>query len=112
MFGSVLDSEHAFDSMTSMARTRVRRHWLVVVLTLAVVAGAWAGPVAGALTGPPARLVSRTSYVVRAGDSLWTIASGLAPGDDPRPLVDAIAAANHVDPGALTPGQTLVIPSS
>jgi nucleoid-associated protein YgaU len=111
MFGSVLDSEQAFGSMTTMARTRVRRRRAVVVLTLAIVAGAWAGPVAEALTGSSARPVSRTTYVVGPGDSLWTIATRLAPGEDPRPLVDAIAAANHVDPGALTPGQSLVVPA-
>lgn len=111
MFGSVLDSEQAFGSMTAMARTRVRRRRVVAILTFAIVAGAWAGPVAEALTGTSARSVSRTTYVVRPGDSLWTIASRLAPGEDPRALVDAIAAANDVDPGALAPGQALIVPA-
>lgn len=54
--------------------------------------------------------VSSTSYVVRQGDTLWSIAERVAPGQDPRPVVDALAAANGVDPGALVPGQALVVP--
>jgi hypothetical protein len=43
--------------------------------------------------------------VVRAGDSLWTVAERLVPGADPRPVVDALAEARH---GAtLTPGETI-----
>jgi hypothetical protein len=34
----------------------------------------------------------------------------VAPGSDPRSVVDAIAEANAVDAGTLVPGQTLVIP--
>jgi nucleoid-associated protein YgaU len=50
--------------------------------------------------------------VVQRGDSLWDIAEDLSGGADPRPLVDAIARVNDVDPATLTPGQTLVIPSA
>ena len=73
----------------------------------------WAGPlgriVAGA-DGPG--LASRSSYVVREGDTLWSIARGVSPSEDPRPLVDAIASANGVDPGAIVPGQILLVPSA
>jgi Tfp pilus assembly protein FimV len=48
--------------------------------------------------------------VVRSGDTLWSIARRVSPSEDPRPIVDAIAGANPVAPGALVPGQTLVIP--
>jgi nucleoid-associated protein YgaU len=48
-------------------------------------------------------------YVVRPGDTLWSIARRIQDGD-PRPLVDAIQAANRADPGALAPGQVLLIP--
>jgi Tfp pilus assembly protein FimV len=45
------------------------------------------------------------STVVRPGDSLWSVASRLAPGSDPRPVVDALAEARHGT--VLTPGETI-----
>jgi hypothetical protein len=43
--------------------------------------------------------------VVRPGDSLWSVASRLAPGSDPRPVVDALAEARHGT--GLVPGETI-----
>ncbi|MGA9159320.1 MAG: LysM peptidoglycan-binding domain-containing protein [Actinomycetota bacterium] len=96
-----------------MSRTRVRRRRLTLTVSLALVAAAWAGPAMRAL-GPPERpeRVSRTSYVVREGDTLWSIARRVSPGDDPRPLVDTLATVNRIDAGELVPGQTLVISAS
>ena len=81
-------------------------------MSLGLIGATWAGPVASALDeAPEARNVSRSSYVVRSGDSVWDIAERLSPGTDPRPLVDAILETNDLDASALTPGQTLVIPT-
>ncbi len=82
------------------------------MLTGGLVAAAWAGPVGHALAGAEGAAVASHSYVVRSGDTLWSIASRIARGEDPRPIVDVIAQANHVDAGALVPGRTLVIPAS
>ena len=93
-----------------MSRTRVRRRRLTLTVSLALVAAAWAGPAVRALGSPgePVK-VARTSYVVREGDTLWTIAQRLSPGSDPRPVVDALSDANGIDAGELVPGQTLVV---
>jgi nucleoid-associated protein YgaU len=93
-----------------VTRTRVRRRRLTLTVSLALVAAAWAGPAVRALgsSETPAR-ISRVSYVVRQGDTLWTIARVLAPGSDPRPVVDVLLAVNGVDAGRLVPGQTLVV---
>jgi hypothetical protein len=42
---------------------------------------------------------------------LWSIAERIAPGADPRPIVDRLAVANQVEPGNLRPGQLLVVPA-
>jgi Tfp pilus assembly protein FimV len=84
-----------------------------VSLTIAVVGAAWAPAAVQAIgAGTATERVARSGYVVRQGDTLWSIAERLAPGEDPRPLVDAISAANGVDAGELVPGQTLVVPAA
>ncbi len=45
------------------------------------------------------------NVVVRAGDSLWSIAERLEPGRDPRPVVDALEQARRGAP--LMPGETV-----
>jgi LysM domain-containing protein len=41
---------------------------------------------------------------------LWSIARQVRPDADPRATVAAIVSANGVDPGALVPGRSLVVP--
>jgi LysM repeat protein len=111
MFGSRLDTEQAFGQDVHMARTRVRRRRLVALGVTFALGAILSGPVANAV-GParaPEADGSR-AYVVRSGDTLWSIARRSMPSVDPRLVVDAIAAANDVDPGALIPGQQLTIP--
>lgn len=75
-------------------------------------------PVAGALgrhssrADPGVRPAKRWEhvYVVQPGDTVWSIAVGVAGGTDPREVVDAIAVRNGIDAGAVVPGQSLVIP--
>ncbi len=94
-----------------MSRTRVRRRRLVALCVTMGLAGVLSGPVANAVgVGAPEAQASRT-YVVRPGDTLWSIATRLAPATDPRIVVDAITSANGLDPAALVPGQQLSIPS-
>ena len=47
---------------------------------------------------PPSAAQPSSAVVVQPGDSLWSVAHRLAPGSDPRPVVDALAAARHGAP--------------
>jgi nucleoid-associated protein YgaU len=96
-----------------MDRTRVRRRRVgATLLGLGIVAG-FAGTAASASgsSRPDERLIAQHRYVVKAGDTLWSIAERRTGGEDPRPLVDAIAEANDVDAAGIVPGQTLVVPA-
>ena len=57
----------------------------------------------------PDRQAPRVTYVVESGDTLWSIARRVAPGQDPRPVVDGLIEANHLR-GGLQAGQELSIP--
>jgi LysM repeat protein len=75
-------------------------------------AGVLSGPVAHAVgVGGSTQAKPPRTYVVRPGDTLWSIAARFAPSTDPRIAVDAIRSANRLDPAALVPGQQLAIPS-
>ncbi|QIG38097.1 LysM peptidoglycan-binding domain-containing protein [Microbacterium sp. 4R-513] len=51
------------------------------------------------------------TVTVTAGDSLWSIAQEVAPGADPRDVVDAIVRLNALDGVAVSSGQRLAIPA-
>lgn len=51
-----------------------------------------------------------TSVTVRAGDTLWSIATRVAPQRDPRSEVGALQHANHLSDVALVPGQVVRVP--
>jgi LysM repeat protein len=86
--------------------TRIRRRRLVALL-MAVGLFAAAATAGRALLGAatsvepsspqpvdaPASSLGET-YVVRPGDTLWSIAAAIAPDSDPRPVVDALRDAN------------------
>jgi nucleoid-associated protein YgaU len=119
MFEPTLDSEQTFGHDRTMSRTRVRGRRRIAAAIVSVAVGVVLGaPVAGALgrQGQPAaaRVLPAGGleqvYVVRGGDTVWSIAERAAGGADPRLLVDAIAVRNGIDAGVLVPGQALVIP--
>ena len=82
---------------------------MLVVALLAVMLSPLAAGAVRREAAPAA--VAPQVVVVRDGDTLWSIASRIRPGVDPRETVVAISAANGVDAGELVAGQTLVVPS-
>ena len=85
-------------------RARVLAIVLVVAGSLVVVPGLARGD-------GPDRPAPRVTSVVEPGDTLWSIARRVAPGRDPRPVVDGLIEANDVR-GGLQAGQELSIPVS
>ena len=55
------------------------------------------------------RLPHVQRVVVEPGDSLWSIAQRVAPGQDPRAVVDQLAA--RLGSTTLAPGETLAVPA-
>jgi len=87
--------------------TRVRRRRLAVLVVAVLVVLAVVGAVrlatavssVGGSSDPEPISTGRApvagqTYVVRQGDTLWSIAEEIAPDSDPRPVVDALRDAN------------------
>ena len=84
----------------------------VIVGSFLVLRSLQAVPASTFESGSPARLAvsdGEAVHVVQQGETLWVIASELAPGIDPRPLIDQLADRNGGS--AIQVGQRLVIPS-
>jgi nucleoid-associated protein YgaU len=85
---------------------------LVAALSIATGLAVAAVTVATVLDGPDSglQLAGQSSVVVEPGDTLWSIARALAPQEDVRGVVDALAELNGLDDTVLLPGQVLQVP--
>lgn len=78
-----------------------------VVVCLAVGLGAWAGAGSGVSHEP----TSHSHVAVSEGETLWTIASGVAgPSQDVRDVVGEIIELNALADATIQPGQQLLVP--
>jgi LysM domain len=102
--GEVVRWEAGRMRLTSRGRAVARM--LAIVLVVAVFLLVAPGLARG---DGPDRPAPRVTYVVEPGDTLWSIARRVAPGQDPRPVVDGLIEANDVR-GGLRAGQELSIP--
>jgi nucleoid-associated protein YgaU len=97
---------------TGRMRLTRRGRVLVRVLAIAFVVAVFLLVAPGLAKGDgPDRPAPRVTYVVEPGDTLWSIARRVAPGHDPRPVVDGLIEANDVR-GGLQAGEELLIPVS
>ena len=95
-----------------LGRVRLTRrgHVLARALAVVLVVGLFLLVAPGLARGDgPDRPAPRVTYVVEPGDTLWSIAGRVAPGRDPRPVVDALIRDNDVR-GSLRAGQELSVP--
>ena len=101
----------------SSARLRLTargRRALAIALTVPVLAIgaalAWTGGLAVSATATSETITAQHEVVmVYPGDTLWSIATEVAPGSDPREVIADITSLNRLQ-GAIQPGQQLAIP--
>ncbi|AZS46707.1 MULTISPECIES: LysM peptidoglycan-binding domain-containing protein [Microbacterium] len=62
-------------------------------------------------SGADTAAVSVETVTVMPGDTLWSIATGVAPDADPRDVIGEISRMNLLRGGELQIGQTLAIPA-
>lgn len=79
---------------------------LVAVLSATFALGRSAAQGSTVSVQPPAA----AQLTVQPGDTLWSVASRLAPGQDPRPVVEQIRRLNRLDRDTLRAGEMLLLP--
>jgi hypothetical protein len=89
-----------------------RRGRLVVLCTLVtLLLAAFSLGRVGTQAAPRGSARSTLSHtVVQPGESLWAVANRIAPGHDPRAVIDQIADLNDLQTSELQAGQLLVVP--
>lgn len=105
----------ALRSDTAEAPLRLTRRGRVLLLLslVAVLFGAFslgrtatqAAPTAGA-----EQVVQAEETTVQPGESLWSVATRIAPDNDPREVVAQIRRLNNLTSSQLQPGQQLLLP--
>ncbi len=63
-----------------------------------------------ALAGEHAQVVPATSRIVLPGETLWSIAQDVAPGQDPRETVERLVEFNALPSAGVQAGQQVAIP--
>jgi hypothetical protein len=101
--------EQVFPVMAARSGGEVHQMRARVLAIVLVVAGFLLVAPGLARGDGPERPAPRVAYVVEPGDTLWSIARRVAPGRDPRPVVDGLIEANDLRSG-LQAGQELSIP--
>jgi nucleoid-associated protein YgaU len=103
------------DSSPGRTPVRLTARGRRLVAALGLAAGVGAAALVGASlersgSGGGLHLAGQSSVVVRPGDTLWSIASSVAAGQDVRNVIDRIQEVNGLRDSDLTPGQVLRLP--
>jgi nucleoid-associated protein YgaU len=94
-----------------MIRARRKRLTLMPLIALSTLSLMVTLPALSATRLYAASPEQLSSVTVRAGDSLWTIASSYTPnGGNVQETLDRIVASNHLSDATIQPGQRLQIP--
>jgi hypothetical protein len=111
----VMSQRPASSSKQPTGRIRLTRRGRVVFTSLAaaplVAVAAWLG-----VNALPAVATSSSSSVVfeyatiESGQSLWQLASSIAPEADPRDVIADLMRLNQLDSSTVSPGQRIAIP--
>lgn len=106
---------HAVSSAPTRLRLTVRgRRLLLGLAALPLALGIGIAAISGGsalASGEAAEPVTFDTVTVMPGDTLWAIAEGIAPTEDPRTVISEIQKLNALNGGSLQVGQQLAIPA-
>lgn len=116
MSTATVDTSRITQTQHTKGRLRLTRRGRIVFTTLAavplVIVALLLGLNGGVATATNSVGGTLDTVTVSAGESLWAVASELAPGDDPRDVIAALVRVNQLDSIEVVPGQRLVVPAT
>ncbi|WP_411700514.1 LysM peptidoglycan-binding domain-containing protein [Conyzicola sp.] len=100
---------------SAQPRLRITKRGRAVLTTLAAIPVV-AGVMLVALNGGGATATNSSGadleeVTVQAGQSLWSLAEDIAPGVDPRDVINDILSVNQLETGSVQAGQRLMLPA-
>jgi hypothetical protein len=104
-------ADHPLTLATPVRLTRRGRVVLVMALFLVATVAFTLGRVGtsqAATDGPAVQPYHQTT--IHSGETLWSVAMRVAPGHDPRLVVEQLVGLNHLGGGAVQVGQQLLLP--
>ena len=91
---------------------RLTQRGRLALVVLALLAFALVGFLRGGVAFGQSAPLPASHVIVERGDTLWSIAESLTPGEDPRVMVQTLREANGLaDDSPLIPGESLVVPA-
>lgn len=84
----------------------------LAALPLAIGIGVAALSGGSAIAGDDAVVTTFETVTVMPGETLWSLASEMAPGVDPRVVIDDIRMLNNLPSGMITVGQSIAVPTA
>jgi hypothetical protein len=113
MSASVLAGNQPRYRLSRKARLFRTAILLALVITLVNQVGQWQSAQATNHGASASVVKASTHYVsVRAGQSLWSLATIYAPNTDPRDWIATVATMNQLTSVDVVPGQRIAIPSN
>ncbi len=108
--GRAVASRRAAARTAGLRLTRRGRLCLLLLAAVLVATAFSAGRASAAAGGAEPTRPPTGSVVVQRGDTLWSVARGMAPSHDPRVTVERLRRLNHLPTAELRPGQRLLLP--
>ena len=96
--------------MNTTLRLTRRGRVVVVMLLAALMCTAFAMGRIGSSQAATDRVQPYGQTTVKSGETLWSVAKRVAPGRDPRAVVEQIRSLNHLASGSVQAGQQLLLP--
>ena len=106
---------HSFAGTTRTATPRLRmtvrgRRVLMALIVVPMLVAIAAFALNSGKASASSESVSLSYVSVQQGESLWQLATSIAPNSDPRDVIADIESLNHLDSSNIVAGQRLAIP--